>query len=166
MGAVLGLICAAGFSANGFAQTAPTDKPSRRNLTLEELIKPLHVPSPPGLPPPKPRPEATTPEILPGGPERAVYARNLQRAFYSTGTNISVTTIEAPYASGPEAHNMAPIPVLHLQGAMNNAVVYQLITQAPHSRSPARTAARRPAPAERLRRDRHARRRSTDRACT
>ena len=45
LGAALALICAAEFPADGFAQTAPTDKdrPSRRTLTLEELIKPLDV---------------------------------------------------------------------------------------------------------------------------
>ena len=53
VGAVLGLICVAEFSADGFAQTPPTNKPGRRTLTIEELTKPLDIASPPGLPPPE-----------------------------------------------------------------------------------------------------------------
>jgi len=43
LGAVLGLICVAEFSADGFAQTAPADKPGRRVLTLQELTKPIDI---------------------------------------------------------------------------------------------------------------------------
>jgi hypothetical protein len=67
LGAVLGLICVAEFSAGGFAQTAPTDKdrPGRRILTLEELIKPYDVKTPPKKDlPPKPENASTVPPAV------------------------------------------------------------------------------------------------------